>query len=291
MEEKLDIKEGKDSPENTIRKTKKKHKNNLTKNKKLIPLILLILIFIIIFIIIFKEKIFKRKQTTKYYIILIGDIGGIHSHLRLLNMTSDIDIEPIILKESNEYTVEHESLEILLKKFLFNIKEIEKPEYAIIGMPGPVENNQIITLQNIPHWKLDNGDILGEKLGLKKLVFVNDFVGNGYAIQTKLKEGVDYTFDPKLANEIPTRVCIVLSSASGDLQTVINSKNDPKLKRVVDKVVRQSPGRVKAGEESNRYNEITITTEKNTSNNVKQVVSIVKSFVESGYPVYIVEVG
>ena len=106
-----------------------------------------------------------------------------------------------------------------------------------------------------------------------------------------LKEGVDYTFDPKLANEIPTKVCIVLSSASGDLQTVINSKNDPKLKRVVDKVVRQSPGRVKAGEESNRYNEITITTEKNTSNNVKQVVSIVKSFVESGYPVYIVEVG
>ena len=192
MEEKLDIKEGKDSPENTIRKTKKKHKNNLTKNKKLIPLILLIVIFIFIFIIIFKEKIFKRKQTTKYYIILIGDIGGIHSHLRLLNMTSDIDIEPIILKESNEYTVEHESLEILLKKFLFNIKEIEKPEYAIIGMPGPVENNQIITLQNIPHWKLDNGDILGEKLGLKKLVFVNDFVGNGYAIQTKLKEGVDY---------------------------------------------------------------------------------------------------
>lgn len=110
--------------------------------------------------------------------------------------------------------------------------------------------------------------------------------------RSHLKEGVDYTFDPKKANEISTKVCIVLSSASGDLQTVINSVNDPKLKNLVDRIVRKSPGRIsKTGEERNRYNEITITTEKNASKNVKQVVSIIKSFVESGYPVYIIEVG
>ena len=106
-----------------------------------------------------------------------------------------------------------------------------------------------------------------------------------------LVEGKDFTMDPKKANEIPTKVCIVLSSASGELQTIINSKDDPKLKKVVDGVVRKSPGRAQVTTQNNRFNEITITTEKRTAANVNQVVSIIESFVESGYPVYIVEVG
>lgn len=106
-----------------------------------------------------------------------------------------------------------------------------------------------------------------------------------------LVEGKDYTMDPKKANEIPTKVCIVLSSASGELQTVINSKDDRQLKQVVDKIVRMSPGRTQVSTQNNRFNEITITTAKNTAANVNQVISIIKSFVENGYPVYIVEVG
>ena len=106
-----------------------------------------------------------------------------------------------------------------------------------------------------------------------------------------LVEGKDYTMDPKKANEIPTKVCIVLSSASGELQTIINSKDDPKLKKVVDGVVKKTPGRTQVSTQNNRFNEITITTEKRTAANVNQVVSIIESFVESGYPVYIVEVG
>lgn len=105
------------------------------------------------------------------------------------------------------------------------------------------------------------------------------------------KEGQDYTFDPKKANEIPTKVCIVLSSASGDLQTVINSEDDKNLRNLVNKIVRQSGGRIQTSTQNNRFNEITITTEKNASKNVKQVSSIIKSFVENKYPVYIVEVG
>ena len=106
-----------------------------------------------------------------------------------------------------------------------------------------------------------------------------------------LVEGKDFTMDPKKANEIPTKVCIVLSSASGELQTIINSKDDPRLKKVVDGVVKKSPGRAQVSTQNNRFNEITITTEKRTAANVNQVVSIIESFVESGYPVYIVEVG
>lgn len=105
------------------------------------------------------------------------------------------------------------------------------------------------------------------------------------------KEGRDYTFDPKKANEIPTKVCIVLSSASGELQTVINSKDDKNLKNLVDKIATRAGGRVQTSTQNNKFNEITITTEKNASKNVKQVSSIIKSFVENKYPVYIVEVG
>lgn len=104
-------------------------------------------------------------------------------------------------------------------------------------------------------------------------------------------EGKDFTMDPKKANEIPTKICIVLSSASGELQTIINSIDDPNLRKTVDKVVKKSPGRSKVTTQNNRFNEITITTEKNAAANVNQVVSIIESFVESGYPVYIVEVG
>ena len=107
-------------------------------------------------------------------------------------MTSDINIEPIILKYSTELTVEYESLKQLIELFLFGIEKNQRPEYAVIGMPGPVENNHLITLPNIPHWNLVDGDTLSKQLGIKKLIFINDFVGNGYAIQTKLKENLDY---------------------------------------------------------------------------------------------------
>ena len=189
MIEKFNTDDENDELENDkLRKNKKKNKNS---NKlKIIISILLIIIIIAILLFTFKEKLFPKTQ--KHYIILVGDIGGIHSHLRLLNMTSDINQTPIILKKSTELTVEYESLEQLINKFLTGTEKNQKPEYAVMGMPGPVEHNHLITLPNIPHWKLDNGDELAKKLGFKKLIFINDFVGNGYAIQTKLKENEDY---------------------------------------------------------------------------------------------------
>lgn len=190
MIEKFDTDDENESLDKNLRRKNKKHKK-LTRKVIIILILLVIIMIFILFLFIFKEKLFIQSHI--YYIVLVGDIGGIHSKLRLLNMTTDINIEPIILKSSIELTVEYESLEILLKKFLSNIKEDQKPEYALMGMPGPVENNHIIILPNIPHWKVDDsGNELAKKLGMKKLIFINDFVGNGYAVQTKLKENIDY---------------------------------------------------------------------------------------------------
>jgi glucokinase len=107
-------------------------------------------------------------------------------------MTSNISIAPIIIQELNDTTSSYKTLEELITKFLSNIEQKFKPDYGFIGLPGPIEDNCIITLPNIPQWELYNGTELGIKLGFKKLFFINDFVGNGYAIQTNLVEKKDY---------------------------------------------------------------------------------------------------
>ena len=177
-------------------KIKSKNKNKVRNKyiKTIFIIIILSLLIIILYILITKitkenkEKIYNNNN----YIVLIGDIGGIHSKLRLLNMTSNISSTPIILKELNEITSSFESLEQLLNKFLYNLTTEQKPKYAFISLPGPIEDNCIITLPNIPYWESYNGTKLGIKLGINHLIFINDFVGNGYAIQTNLVENKDY---------------------------------------------------------------------------------------------------
>ena len=180
---------------NLIEKKHKKHKKSLFQNSTFIAVI--IIIFIFLFFILF--YIYFINIPT-FYNVLIGDIGGTNIRLRLLKMTKEIELEPIIMKFEYKHTFEFSSLESLLRDFIAQLDEKEKPEITVLGIPGPVENNQLITLPNIPHWKLDNGDDLGKKLGIKKFQFLNDFVCNGYAIQTNLKENIDYI---KLNNVTP----------------------------------------------------------------------------------------
>ena len=173
------------------------HKNK-NKSKKIsikyISLILIVSIMIVILYIIIKKisKLKKNNLSQNYYTVLIGDIGGIHARLRLLNMTSNISMTPNILKEIDDSTILYDSLEQLINNFTSNLTSEQKPDYAFIGLPGPIEDNCIITLPNIPHWELYNGNELGKKLGIKHFIFINDFVGNAYAIQTDLEKDKDY---------------------------------------------------------------------------------------------------
>ena len=184
MLEKFDTEE---NEENQYNNKKKQNSNNTFLSTKIEILLIIILIILILSLFIY-----KYFSTPPFYNILIGDIGGTNIRLKLLKMTKDINIEPITIKSEYKSTFLFSSLEFLLKEFISQLDPKNKPQFAILGIPGPVENNQLITLPNIPHWKLENGDILGEKLGIKKFIFLNDFVCNGYAIQTNLKENVDY---------------------------------------------------------------------------------------------------
>ena len=190
--EKFESDDEKDILDKKIYKAKKdKEKTSIfISTKTIIILVTLFILFILFFIIL--KKYSKEKSNPLYYNVLIGDIGGMNSRLRLYNMTSNISITPYIYKEENFSTVKYDSLESLLKFFLSDINPSYKPNYAFISIPGPIEDNKIITLQNIPHWVLDNGTELGNKLDIDNFFFINDFVVNGYAIQTKLIKDKDY---------------------------------------------------------------------------------------------------
>ena len=185
MMEKFDI-EGNEDFHNKTHKKKTNQKINSKNTKIIIGLIISMIVLVLIICI------YKYFFSPPFYNVLIGDIGGTNIRLKLLKMTKDINIEPITIKSEYKSTFLFKSLEYLLKDFISQLDEDNKPQFAILGIPGPVENNQLITLPNIPHWKLENGDLLGEKLGIKKFIFLNDFVCNGYGIQTNLKENVDY---------------------------------------------------------------------------------------------------
>ena len=107
-------------------------------------------------------------------------------------MSKNIDDEVETIDTTRLKTSDYESLEILLKEYLSS-KNDNYPEIAVIGVPGPVQDNTIMKLPNIPHWKSVSGDDLGKTLNIKKFLFLNDFACNSYGIQTKLKINEDYT--------------------------------------------------------------------------------------------------
>ena len=88
-------------------------------------------------------------------------------------------------------TADFNSMEAAFVHYL-KIIENNHPQIAVIGIPGPVQDNSVIKLSNIPHWKSESGDELGKKLNIKKFLFLNDFACNSYGIQTKLKLDEDY---------------------------------------------------------------------------------------------------
>lgn len=106
------------------------------------------------------------------------------------------------------------------------------------------------------------------------------------------KEGQDFTQDPRMANVMKTKVCIVVSRNSSGLKLLINTVDDPELKDVT-KRIHGSLGRNTVSSEkiNNRYNELTITTMSSNGGDATFVTRIIETFIRGGYPVYIVEVG
>lgn len=106
------------------------------------------------------------------------------------------------------------------------------------------------------------------------------------------KEGKDFTRDPKIADQLRTRVCIVMSRVSDDLRILINTVSDSKLKMTTDEVIKRIPNvSVVNTKLTDKYNDITISTISDSSADASLVTGIAEHFIHSKYPVYLVEVG
>ena len=106
------------------------------------------------------------------------------------------------------------------------------------------------------------------------------------------KEGRDFTRDPKIADQLKTKVCIVMSKFSDDLRILINTVSDSKLKRVTDEVITRIPNSSVINTKlTDKYNDITISTLSDSSADASLVTGITEHFIHSKYPVYLIEVG
>lgn len=107
-----------------------------------------------------------------------------------------------------------------------------------------------------------------------------------------LREGIDYTRDPNIADRLKLKVCIAISKYSGNLRILINTKSDSKLKEITNYIIKHIPNTgVETKTANNKFNEITISTISDSSADATLVSGIAEQFIHQGFPVYLVEVG
>ena len=134
----------------------------------------------------------KAASTDKRYPVLIADIGGTNVRLSLLSMSKDENVPYKEINSEKLSPTESPSLQDLIKNYLSKVDSENYPLYAVIGIAGPVNNNEVLSLTNIPHWPKFNGEELAKQFNFKQCVILNDFACNGYGIQTNLKVNEDY---------------------------------------------------------------------------------------------------
>ena len=107
-----------------------------------------------------------------------------------------------------------------------------------------------------------------------------------------LVEGKDFTRDPKIANNLKTKVCLAITRNSGDLRLLINTVSDQKLKTITDEVTKRIPNVSAVTKNINdKFNEISVTCISDSTTDAGLLAGIAEKFIHSGYPVYLVEVG
>lgn len=107
------------------------------------------------------------------------------------------------------------------------------------------------------------------------------------------KEGEHFTLDKKKANLLKTKVCLVVSNESGELNVIINTISDNKLRGLTDNIIKNLPSMsVINSKFTDKFNEITISTIDGCDRStIGLLVGIIENYLHSGYPVYMVEVG
>ena len=108
------------------------------------------------------------------------------------------------------------------------------------------------------------------------------------------KEGMSFTRDPRKADLLKTKVSIVIYKYSEELRIVVNSMSDPKLDKIsqgLAEKLAESRKAVYNEEISGKYKDLKITAISDPSTDAEVISWVASTFIENGYPVYLVEVG
>lgn len=108
------------------------------------------------------------------------------------------------------------------------------------------------------------------------------------------KEGMSFTRDPGRADLMKSKVSIVVYKYSDDLRVVVNTVNDDKLAKISKEVsnqVAKSKSSVYREEVSGKFKNIKITAMSDASEDAGYIAWIASTYINNGYPVYLVEVG
>lgn len=154
-------------------------------------------------------------MSEKKIVVLLGDIGGTNSRLRLVYMTKDSITETI--DEKDYPTYKYKGLKEILKEYLSPFKNKETfPKLAVLGIPGAVINNRVLGSYALPDLNGKTGSEMGKELGIEYFMYLNDFNVNGYAIQNKnLKEGIDYISLTPNIKPIPNATKCMIGAGTG----------------------------------------------------------------------------
>ena len=157
--------------------------------------------------------------------VLLGDIGGTNSRLRLVYMTKETITETI--DEKDYPTYKYKGLKEILIEYLSQFKNKETyPKLSVLGITGAVINNRVLGSFALPDLTNKTGSEMGKELGIEYFMFLNDFNVNGYAIQNKnLKEGIDYiSLTPKI-KPIPNTTKCMIGAGTGLGTGFLTKKN------------------------------------------------------------------
>jgi glucokinase len=135
-------------------------------------------------------------MTSQSVPVLIGDIGGTNSRLSLIIINDPMspDVKITEINKINVKTFNYPTLKHLLSEYVNKFKDTPYfPDIAVLGIPGALINNKVIISNALPYLNGTTGSQMANDIGIKHLIYLNDFNINGYSIQsTKLEEGKDY---------------------------------------------------------------------------------------------------
>lgn len=109
-------------------------------------------------------------------------------------------------------------------------------------------------------------------------------------IKAGFKINKDFTTNPAEADNLRTKVCIVISKAEGHISINVNSISDPKLDQISKSLIKNLPSGSKySTRESDRNNDLMITLVDSNNNDAGYIASVAERFIRAKYPVFIVE--